>query len=82
MEAIHASHPEENHGGKRDGDEVGEVSDTPHQLGGQAHHDSCSPHWITSPAYAAAFAVAWTCRPAIGTDLHDEIACRYLLRLW
>jgi hypothetical protein len=23
------------------------VSNSPHQLSGQARHDSCSPHWIT-----------------------------------
>jgi hypothetical protein len=35
---------------KRYGDEVAEVSKSPHHLGGQARGDSCSPHWITSPA--------------------------------
>src|SRR5438445_12750898 len=75
IKAIDASQFQENHGGKRDGDEVAEVSNPPHHLGGQARHDSRSTHWITSPALGRGFSLArWIFRVEIGTDLHDEIA--------
>jgi hypothetical protein len=54
MEAIHASQAHENHDGKRYGDEVAEVSKSPHHLGGQARSDSCSPLVRLLPAGANA----------------------------
>src|SRR5450631_596651 len=75
MEAIYSSQVQENQDSKRYGDEVAEVSNSPHHLGRQARNDSCSPHWITSPALSSGFSSAsWTCRLEIGTDLHDDVA--------
>ena len=50
IEPIHARQVDKNDAGKRYGDEVAEVSNSPHHLDGQALNDSCSLHWITSPA--------------------------------
>jgi hypothetical protein len=52
IEAIRASQVRENRDGKRHGDEVAEVSNSPHDPGGQA---GSLPHWITSPALSAAY---------------------------
>src|SRR5207237_8434031 len=78
MEAIDAGQFQENHGGKRDRDEVAEVSDPPHQPGGQARYDSRSPHWITSPPGRGFSFARWTCRMEIRTALRDETACSIL----
>jgi hypothetical protein len=53
IETIHASQVQENHYGKRYGDEVAEASKSPHHLSGKARGSSCSPHWIGSPAPSA-----------------------------
>jgi len=55
IEAIDTGQVHENRDGKRYGDEVTEVSKSPHHVDGQSRNERCSTQWITSAAQGAAF---------------------------